>query len=62
MTKVWKKMNKEQVEQLLSELAKEIGMKNVILIALDLAIKKDKTLRSDEVEQLIKVQRQIEKI
>ncbi|HHW6670611.1 TPA: hypothetical protein ACU15D_000052 [Staphylococcus aureus] len=55
-------MNKEQVEQLLSELAKEIGMKNVILIALDLAIKDDKTLRSDEVEQLIKVQRQIEKI
>lgn len=51
-------MNKEQVEQLLSELAKEIGMKIVILIALDLAIKKDKT----EVEQLIKVQRQIEKI
>ncbi|MBH4595993.1 hypothetical protein I6B76_12195 [Staphylococcus aureus] len=55
-------MNKEQVEKLLSELAKEIGMTNVILIALDLAIKEDKTLRTDEVKQLIKVQRQIEKI
>ncbi|CAC7245456.1 TPA: hypothetical protein POV56_000765 [Staphylococcus aureus] len=55
-------MNKEQVEQLLSELAKEIGMKSVILIALDLAIKEDNTLCSDEVEKLIKVQRQIEKI
>ncbi|HDF0610407.1 TPA: hypothetical protein PEC17_002596 [Staphylococcus aureus] len=55
-------MNKEQVEKLLSELAKEIGMKNVILIALYLAIKEDNTLCTDEVKQLIKVQRQIEKI
>ncbi|MBH4735891.1 hypothetical protein I6D26_07135 [Staphylococcus aureus] len=55
-------MNKEQVEKLLSELANEIGMKNVILIALDLTIKEDNTLRTDEVKQLIEVQRQIEKI
>ncbi|ACY11587.1 MULTISPECIES: hypothetical protein [Staphylococcus] len=55
-------MNKEQIEKLLLELAEEIGMKNVILIALDLAIKEDGTLRSDEVEKLIKIQRQIEKL
>lgn len=54
-------MNKEQVEQLLSELAKEIGMKNVILIALDLTIKEDKTLCSDEAKKLIKIQRKVEK-
>ncbi|WPG01517.1 hypothetical protein [Staphylococcus aureus] len=54
-------MNKEQVEQLLSDLAKEIGMKNVILVALDLIIKEDNILRSDEVKKLIKIQRQIEK-
>lgn len=55
-------MNKEQVKQLLSELSKEIGVKNVILIALDLVIKEDSTLRCDEVKRLIKVQSQVEKI
>ncbi|EJN0116428.1 hypothetical protein [Staphylococcus aureus] len=55
-------MNKEQIEKLLLELAKEIGMKNIILMSLDLAISEDKTLRSDEVEKLIKIHRQIEKL
>ncbi|HHQ5170692.1 TPA: hypothetical protein ACSP6G_000835 [Staphylococcus aureus] len=55
-------MTKEQIEQQLIDLSKEVGMKNVILMALDLSINEDKTLRSDEVEGLIKVQRQIEDI
>ncbi|WP_457806453.1 hypothetical protein [Staphylococcus aureus] len=55
-------MDKVQVEQQLIDLSKENGMKNVILMAFDLAIKEDKTLCPDEVEQLIKVQRQIEQI
>ncbi|HID5040179.1 TPA: hypothetical protein ACXEFH_000506 [Staphylococcus aureus] len=55
-------MERKQVEKQLMEMSKEVGMKQIILIAIDLALKEDATLRTDEVERLIKVQREIEKI
>ncbi|HFF1044708.1 hypothetical protein OSX66_09885 [Staphylococcus agnetis] len=55
-------MDKQEIEQRLIDLSKEIGLKNVILIGLDLVIKEDITLCSDELKRLMKARRQIEKI
>ncbi|WP_158177220.1 hypothetical protein [Staphylococcus aureus] len=50
------------LEDRLKVLAREVGLKEVILTALNLAIKEDSTLRSDQVETLLKLYRKLEEI